>query len=81
MGIYVRVDLALGDVGTKSLGVLEILRQEPLIDRDRPNDETHNYMAKVSNGRITQGPVLFIHRYGDGAWVCIAKALKALGHG
>lgn len=72
MGLY--ADLRITDGrGSKSIGMLEIVRQEPLIDRENPHDETHRYVARI--GR-KQAEVM--HRYGDGAWRLVERALEQL---
>ncbi len=48
MGLYVHLDITAGIHGMQSLGVLEIIRQEPLVNRANPSDENHTYEAKVT---------------------------------
>lgn len=43
---------------------------------DKAADEVHQYEAKV--GEPVRATTTFAHRYGDGAWVCVLKALEAL---
>lgn len=61
---------------TRSLGMVEIRRQEPLDDRENPHDETHRYVARRVNHHAP--PVEIEHRYGDGGWKLAEKALAAL---
>lgn len=62
---------------TRSLGIVEIRRQEPLDDRERPYDETHRYVARRVN-RADVPPIEVEHRYGDGAWKLAEKVLIAM---
>jgi hypothetical protein len=78
MGLYVHLDITAGREGMKSLGVLEILRQEPLLDQEDHSDEIHEYVAKVHDGVLVAAAARFSHRYGDGAWALVHRALEAL---
>lgn len=57
---------------------LEIRRLEPLVNPGHPAWEVHRYRASTH----TPGdPVEFMHRYGEGAAVCVEKALTAIREG
>lgn len=80
MGLYVGLEITSGGMSTQRLEGLEIIRTEPLVNRERPDDEVHTYRASFwKSGTKTRGPVNFTHRYGDGAWVAVRHALEALG--
>lgn len=72
------IDLRItSGITTRSLGYVEIRRQEELADKDNPNDEVHTYVARRIN-RSDIPPAEVTHRYGDGAWKLAEKALVAL---
>lgn len=54
---------------------ITIMRMEDLVDPEHPHDELHTYRVQSSeDGTVAK----FRHRYGDGAEMCLEKALKAL---
>lgn len=65
--------------GTDRIQLLEVRRLTGLHSRN-PDDEVHRYVAQpfVDDQPSGRGRE-FEHRYGDGAWVCVARALHALG--
>lgn len=80
MGLYGDLKITSGPGHMIVLGGVEIIRQEPLDNRERPDDEVHSYKASIwKSGEIIRGPIFFRHRYGDGAWTCLKKALEGLG--
>ncbi|WNN95161.1 hypothetical protein SEA_MAGRITTE_210 [Microbacterium phage Magritte] len=80
MGLYLGLEITSGGMSTQRLGGLEIIRTEPLKNRENPEDEVHTYKASFwKSGTKTKGPVTFTHRYGDGAWVAVRRALEVLG--
>jgi hypothetical protein len=78
MALVVRLQITAGD-GVRGLETLEVRRLTPLRESRRPADERHDYQARRYD---TQGAELatavFRHRYGDGAWMCVMRALMAL---
>jgi hypothetical protein len=62
---------------TRSLGLVEIRRQEPLENREDAYDETHRYVGRRVN-RADVPAVEVEHRYGDGAWKLAEKVLIAM---
>ena len=77
MGLYVDLRIT-ATYGTVRLGLLEILRTEHLIDKTNPADEEHSYDVRVYDEDmkiVARGTTR--HRYGDGAWVLVAKAMEA----
>lgn len=79
MGLYLRMEITSGGLSTKHLGDLVIVREEALVNKANPDDEVHPYRTQiVNNGRTVKGPEKFEHRYGDGAWTCVRRALEAL---
>ena len=77
MGLYVDLRIT-ATYGTVRLGFLEIIRTEHLTDKKNPADEEHAYDVRVYDEDmkiVTRGTTR--HRYGDGAWVLVAKAMEA----
>lgn len=76
------VDLKITAGGTlQRLGSVEIVRQESLENPEFPYDEVHTYVVKRYKGfggRNDGVPATVEHRYGDGAWALVQKALAAL---
>jgi len=92
MTVALVVDLGITAVagGVKRIEVLEIRRLEMLQDRSQPFDEVHTYRVRrysKEQGNPVQDGLTYLdekeieHRYGDGAWVLVRKAMDALGLG
>lgn len=81
MGLYMPIQITVRSAAGMGLNVIEtieILRLEPLHDRDNPDNEIHSYRVKIlETGQEAQ----FKHRYGDGARRCVMNALVALEFG
>ncbi len=79
MGLYMDLKITKSGLSMENLGGLEITRQGALLNPKEPQNETHTYKASIwKSGRLVKGPVSFTHRYGDGAWMCVRRALEAL---
>ena len=75
------VDLGVGPQHPAiPIGQLRIRRRTPLEDRQRPDDEVHEYSVLYLGKRRTEDLAgSCTHRYGDGALVLLAKALLSVG--
>lgn len=78
MGLYVDLTITTSSGSLRRLGSVEIVRLLPLRNPEDPNDETHRYRARRSTAKGTDREAFFDHRYGDGAWTCVEKALGSL---
>jgi hypothetical protein len=82
MALVVRLQItasdALGLVGLDDIETLEIRRLTHL-HSSHPDDERHEYLAvRYSPTGDKRAEARFRHRYGDGAWMCVLRALMAL---
>lgn len=79
MGLFVDLRITARTGSTRHIGFLEIVRKEHLHNFQDPNDEEHPYVVRVYDDEmrlIASSSVK--HRYGDGAWMLVAKAMEAL---
>ena len=72
-----------GSIGNLEVGSWEIRRLESLKNRGDPDDEVHNYWYQVivrsrQTGKRAVHEGHIEHRYGDGWWVLLHKALEDL---
>lgn len=78
MGLYVDLRITAPLRGTKRLSFLEIVRDEHLIDPQNPAGEEHSYDVRVyDEDMFVTARASVRHRYGDGAWVLVARAMEA----
>lgn len=76
MALVLDLQITYTDGSLKNLDRLVIRRLRPLEDPFDPSDEVHPYDAFLEQG---DGVVQLEHRYGDGAWVLVCKALGEMG--
>ena len=82
MALVVRLQITSGshhrldDIETLEVRRLTMLRR----DREHADDEVHEYVAhRLSPTGEIRARAQFEHRYGDGAWRCVQRALHAMG--
>lgn len=77
MALVVEIGITAGN-RIQPIETVEIRRLEDLADPRHPDNETHPYAvtAYVENVKVATAEIT--HRYGDGARVCVKRALDAL---
>ena len=81
MALVVRLQITNGGGGLDDIELLEVRRLTRLHSTTASGkaQEVHEYAAtRFGMAGDVRATAQFSHRYGDGAWVCVLKALEAL---